>query len=421
LSKRSRPFKNFKILPTGNVLLHTDALKLGGAGFCRAAAIAILASLAACSTMGSGGPTSASIGKADGVVLGNAQIRVIDVTDAVARRVSNAQRMPLLSEVIGDAAPTDSVIGRGDLLSVTIWEAPPAVLFGGSSSFGGGGTGTPTGTVVSQNSAIPEMMVDESGRIRLPFVGAVRAAGLTPPQVEREIAARLRGMAHQPQVSVRIAQNVSSTVAVVGDVKTSGRIPITPRGERLLDAIAAAGGTSEPIGKISVQVSREGREALVPLESVIRNPNQNIRLGPNDVVTVLFQPFKFTALGATSTSAEIPFESTGITLAEALGRVGGLKDERANVRGAFVFRYEDPAALDPAIAAASPRTPDGRVPVIYRVDLRNPATLFAAQNFPMRNKDILYVSTAPLSDLQRFVSILSSMAFTFIGLGQAVP
>ena len=398
-----------------------DALKLGGARFGRAAAFAILASLAACSTMGSGGPTSASIGKADGVVLGNAQIRVIDVTDAVARRVSSAQRMPLLSEAIGDAAPTDSVIGRGDLLSVTIWEAPPAVLFGGASSFGGGTSGTPTGTAVGQNSAIPEMMVDESGRIRLPFVGAVRAAGLTPPQVEREIAARLRGMAHQPQVSVRIAQNVSSTVAVVGDVKTSGRIPITPRGERLLDAIAAAGGTSQPIGKISVQVSRDGREALVPLESVIRDPSQNIRLGPNDVVTVLFQPFKFTALGATTTSAEIPFESTGITLAEALGRVGGLKDERANVRGAFVFRYEDPAALDPAIAAASPRTPDGRVPVIYRVDLRNPATLFAAQNFPMRNKDILYVSTAPLSDLQRFVSILSSMAFTFIGLGQAVP
>jgi polysaccharide biosynthesis/export protein len=381
----------------------------------------LLLALAACSTMGSGGPTSSAISRADGVVLGNAQIRVIDVTDAVARRVMNAQRMPSLSQTIGDAAPTDSVIGRGDLLQVTVWEAPPAVLFGSNSSFGRDGGGTPTGTSVGQNSSIPEMMVDESGRIRLPFVGAVRAAGLTPPQVEREIAARLRGMAHDPQVSVRISQNVSSTVAVVGDVKTSGRIPITPRGERLLDAIAAAGGTSEAIGKVSVQVSRGGQEALVPLETVIRNPAENIRLGPNDVVTVLFQPFKFTALGATNSSAEVPFESTGLTLAEALGRVGGLKDERANVRGAFVFRYEDPAALDPAIAGSSPRTADGRVPVIYRLDLRNPATLFAAQNFPMRNKDILYVSTAPLSDLQRFVSILSSMAFTFIGLGNAVP
>ncbi len=163
---------------------------------------------------------------------------------------------------------------------VTIWEAPPAVLFGANTSFGGSGGGVPTGTAVGQNSAIPEMMVDESGSIRLPFVGAVRAAGLTPPQVEREIAVRLRGMAHDPQVSVRISQNASSTVAVVGDVTTSGRIPITPRGERLLDAIAAAGGTTEPVGKVSVQVTRGGREALVPLEAVIRDPAQNIRLGP---------------------------------------------------------------------------------------------------------------------------------------------
>ena len=400
-----------------------DIFKSGRIKLGRAIAVTAMLSMAACSTLGQGGPSSSAIRKADGVVVGNSQIKVIDVTDAVARRVMQAQRLPLLSEAIGDAAPTDTVIGRGDLLQVTIWEAPPAVLFGGNTSFGGGNGGGmgASGTAVGQNSTIPEMMVDEGGRVRLPFVGAVRAAGLTPPQVEREIASRLRGMAHDPQVSVRIAQNVSSTVAVVGDVTTSGRIPITPRGERLLDAIAAAGGVTQAVGKVSVQVSRDGREALVPLEAVIRDPNQNIRLGPNDIVTVLFQPFKFTALGATNTSAEIPFESTGITLAEALGRVGGLKDERANVRGAFIFRFEDPAALDPTVAATSPRTPDGRVPVIYRVDLRNPATLFAAQNFPMRNKDVLYVSTAPLSDLQRFVSILSSMAFTFIGLGQAVP
>jgi polysaccharide biosynthesis/export protein len=400
-----------------------DIFKSGRIKLGRAIAVTAMLSMAACSTLGQGGPSSSAIRKADGVVVGNSQIKVIDVTDAVARRVMQAQRLPLLSEAIGDAAPTDTVIGRGDLLQVTIWEAPPAVLFGGNTSFGGGNGGGmgASGTAVGQNSTIPEMMVDEGGRVRLPFVGAVRAAGLTPPQVEREIASRLRGMAHDPQVSVRIAQNVSSTVAVVGDVTTSGRIPITPRGERLLDAIAAAGGVTQAVGKVSVQVSRDGREALVPLEAVIRDPNQNIRLGPNDIVTVLFQPFKFTALGATNTSAEIPFESTGITLAEALGRVGGLKDERANVRGGFIFRFEDPAALDPTVAATSPRTPDGRVPVIYRVDLRNPATLFAAQNFPMRNKDVLYVSTAPLSDLQRFVSILSSMAFTFIGLGQAVP
>jgi polysaccharide export outer membrane protein len=353
-------------------------------------------------------------------MVANAPIRVIDVTDTLARNIRAAQRTELFSETLGDAPATQSIIGPGDLLQVTIWEAPPAVLFGSNTSLGGdseGSTSSPTG----QKASIPEMMVDEAGRIRVPFAGSVTAAGRTPQQVEREIAARLTGMAHEPQVAVRIAQNSSSTVAVLGSVASSGRIPITPRGERLLDVIESAGGVNEPVGKLTVRVSRGGRTALLPLEAVIRDPAQNIRVGPNDVVTLLFKPLSFTALGATGTSAEVPFESTGLSLAEALGRVGGLNGERANARGAFVFRFEDPAALDPAIAATSRHTADGRIPVIYRLDLRNPATIFAAQSFPMKDKDVLYVSSAPLSDLQRFVSILSSMAFTLIGLGQAVP
>jgi polysaccharide export outer membrane protein len=184
--------------------------------------------------------------------------------------------------------------------------------------------------------------------------------------------------------------------------------------------IASAGGVKQPIGKTTIQVTRGRRVATLPLETVIHDPNQNIRLQSNDVVTALYQPFSFTSLGATGTAAEIPFEGTGLTLAQALGRVSGLKDEKADVRGVFIFRLEDPAALTPMIAANSRRTPDGRIPVIYRVNLRDPAALFVAQSFPIKNRDVLYVSNAPLSDFTRFMSIASSMAFTALGLGQYV-
>lgn len=385
-------------------------------------ACAMLMSVTGCSTLspGASGPSAGAISKADGVAVGNAQIKIVDVTDAVARRVRAAHEEPPLSLAMGDAERTPTVIGRGDLLQVTVFEAPPAVLFGGNRSFGAGAAALGA-EMIGQSSTIPEMMVDENGRIRLPFAGSIVAAGRTPSQVERDIAARLRGMAHDPQVSVRIAQNMSSTVAVVGEVGKSGRIPITPTGERLLDVISSAGGASRPIGKVMVQVARGGRVATQPLEDIIRDPAQNIRVGRDDVVTLHYQPYSFTALGAAGRTAEIDFESTGLTLANALGRVGGLRDDRANARGAFIFRFEDPAAVEPAIAAVSPRTPDGRIPIIYRLDFRNPATLFAAQNFPMRDEDILYISTAPVSDLQRFVSMLSSLAFTVIGLGEAIP
>ena len=383
----------------------------------------LVAPLAACSSLGASGPSAATVSAAKHQTLANAQIQVIDVTDTVARQVIAGSRASLFSETLGDAPPTGSIIGRGDMLQVSIWEAPPAVLFGTTTSFGA----TPSSTLISTSAgtglktSLPDMMVDDNGLIRVPFAGSIRAAGRTPREVEREITARLTGKAHEPQVSVQISNNASANVTVVGEVTTNARVPLTPKGERLLDVLASTGGVKQPVGKITIQISRDGRVANMPLEAVIRDPAQNIRLGPNDVVTALYQPFSFTSLGATGVSAEVNFESTGVTLAQALGRVGGLKDDRANIRGAFIFRLEDPAALDAAVAATARRTPDGRIPVIYRIDLRNPATFFVAQSFPMRNKDILYVSTAPLSDFQRFWGMVSSMTFSVIGLGQAIP
>lgn len=408
------------------VSLQKHLPKYGRKTLSRTAASLLLLSLASCASLGSSGPSSSSIGKADGVLVAAAPIKVVDVTDAVARRIAAAYQSSPFSETLGNAPATETVIGPGDVLQITIWEAPPAVLFGGTATFGstGGGSagGALSGAMVQQSSAIPQLSVDERGRIRLPFAGSIAVAGRTPSQVEREIEGRLARMAHLPQVAVQIATNASATVAVMGAVGRSGRVPIVPGSERLLDIIGSAGGAAQPADKVTVQIARDGRVAYLPLEAVLRDPAQNIRLSPNDIVTLLHQEqFSFTALGATGTSAEIPFESTGITLAQALGRVGGLREDRANARAAFIFRFEQPAAVDPFIAAQAPRTVDGRIPVIYRVDLREPTAFFAAKNFPMRDEDILYVSNAPLSDLQRFVSILSSMAFTFIGLGEAIP
>ena len=113
-------------------------------------------------------------------------------------------------------------------------------------------------------------------------------------------------------------------------------------------------------------------------------------------MTALFQPYSFTVLGAANRNDEIRFEAMGITLAQALGRVGGLQDGRANPRGVFLFRWEDPAV------------PGGeRVPVIYSFDLKDPAVYFLAQRFRMSDKDLIYVTNSPVAELQRFVGIVS--------------
>lgn len=374
--------------------------------------------LSGCAIMSAAGPSSRAVNRADGAVMANnGSIKIVDVSDLVTRRVIASQHDRLFSESLGDGYAAGSIIGRGDVLDIAIWEAPPAALFG---AVGGDSRLNPSSST-ARGTTLPEQMVSSEGRINIPFVGSVAAAGRTSSQIEREIANRLAGKAHLPQVIVRMVRNASSNVTVVGDVASSARVPVTAKGERLLDVLATVGGVKQPIGKMTIQITRGQKNASMPLGAVIRDPRQNIRLQPDDVVTALYQPFSFTALGATGRNEELAFEGTGLTLAQALGRVAGLQDQRADVKGVFIFRLEDPAALDPAMLQGAQLTPDGKIAVIYRVNLKDPATFFVAQSFPIRDKDVMYVSNAPLADIQKFVSVISSTVFPIATVAAAAP
>ena len=137
------------------------------------------------------------------------------------------------------------------------------------------------------------------------------------------------------------------------------------------------------------------------------------------MVTALFQPLSFTALGATGRNEEVNFEAQGISLAQALARAGGILDSRSDAQGVFIFRLEAPNAINQPHSPAS-STPEGLVPVIYRVDLRNPSSFFVMQNFEINNKDVLYVSNAPLAELQKFLNLIFSVAFPVLNAVQVI-
>ena len=65
--------------------------------------------------------------------------------------------------------------------------------------------------------------------------------------------------------------------------------------------------------------------------------------------------------------------------------------------------------------------PDGKVPVIYRVNLKDPASLFIAQNFIMQNKDLLYVSNAQAADYQKFLNMVVSIVYPVVNVINAIP
>lgn len=368
-------------------------------------AFAVALAVSGCAVLPGSGPSTGQIARAaKGVSPNDAGIAIIDINDAVARDLLAGNHQVLFSESLGEGQAIGSVIGKGDVLDISIWEAPPAALFGAAA----GATQLIASGATARGTSLPEQMVDSDGQITIPFVGRIQAAGRTPQEIGRAINARLIGKAHQPQTIVRLVRNAAANVTVVGDVASSARVPLSARGERVLDVLATAGGVKQPVGKMVIQITRGTRVSALPLETVIRDPRQNVRLQPDDVMTLLFQPYSFTALGAVGRNGEQPFEATGLTLAQALGRVSGLDDARANAKGAFIFRFERPESLPQNLRQLGRPAPDGRIPVIYRINLKDPTTLFVAQSFPMRDKDVLYVSNAPLADFQKFLGAVFS-------------
>lgn len=336
-------------------------------------------------------------------------IRLIDVNDALARKLNEAKKLGKFSEVFRSGGSSHYQIGPGDIIEVSLWETPPAMLFGSVA------LDPKAGAAVTHVVTSPEQMVMSDGTINMPFAGRVPVTGRTTQEIEADIVKRLSGKANQPQVLVRVIKNNTSTVTVVGEVANSTLMPLTPKGERLLDALAAGGGVKQPVNRMAVQLTRDNLTFTMPLDAVIRDPKQNILLKPGDVVTALFQPQSFSVLGATGKNEEIPFEAQGISLAQALARSGGLVDNRADARGVFVFRFEDArliSANDAQFEAA-----DGTVPVVYQIDLRDPASFFVTQNFPVQNRDVIYVANSPEAEFNKFLRLIVSVATPSRALG----
>lgn len=377
--------------------------------------MALVSLLAGCATMPgwmpADGPSREQVmEKRDGGRIEG--IKLVNVDDVLARKLAASKRLSDFSAIFSSTASNNYLIGPGDVLEVSVWEAPPAMLFG-TIALDSKATATTTNAV-----AFPEQMVTPDGMISMPFAGRIPVKGRTTQQIEESIVKRLQGKANNPQVLVRVIQNNTSNVTVVGEVNQSTLMPLTPKGERLLDALAAGGGVKQAVNRMAIQLSRDESTATMALDTIIRDPRQNILLKPGDVITALYQPQSFSILGATGKNEEIQFEAQGISLVQALARSGGLDDSRADARGVFIFRFEDAALVDGAAEGAADKK--AVVPVVYQIDLRDPGSFFVTQNFPVQDRDVIYVSNSPAAEFQKFLRLVVSVAVPSVTLNNTL-
>src|SRR5712664_2858958 len=300
---------------------------------------AVLATLPACTVLPGTGPKSDAVNaNATAGIRSTASLpyALVDISSDTIGFLSQPNLITLKGSFPDKRAKPTQVVGVGDILNISIFEAAPGGLFT---------PGTAAGARPGNFVDLPPQAVDQKGSIYVPYAGEIPAAARTIPDIQQAIVARLRNRAIEPQGVVSLNAQHSGVVSVLGDVNTPGVLALNSVGERLMALIARAGGPKFEAIESYVTLQRDGKRVKVLLSRVVHDPRENIFIRPNDVIFINHEAPTFTALGALNQNifgfnSEIPFDVETLTLSQAIGKAGGLNDNQSDPSELYVYRYE---------------------------------------------------------------------------------
>lgn len=184
---------------------------------------------------------------------------------ALASASPSAAQVVIRSE---DDPPNAYAIGIGDVIEISVWKSPELSV------------------------SVP---VRPDGRVSVPLLGDIQAAGLTPLALKEQLARDFKTYVTAPEVSVVIKEINSRKVFVTGEVKTAGSFDLQPRA-KLMQILAMAGGLT-PYAKGKVIVLRDNREGKdkgggpdqryeINIGAIVsgKRPQDNIILQPGDTL-----------------------------------------------------------------------------------------------------------------------------------------
>ena len=181
----------------------------------------------------------------------------IAICAAAALNVRAGQAPPA-----GEGCPGEYAIGAEDVLDIVVWD----------------------NTEISRS--VP---VRPDGKISLPLLNEVPAAGLTPTQLRANLMAKLVEYMPNPEVSVIVREVHSNKISVLGEVRKAGRYEITQRAT-VLDAVALAGGFNDWARRTKLVIMRQegnGTKRIpVNYNRIVAEEDENVLLQPGDIVVV---------------------------------------------------------------------------------------------------------------------------------------
>ncbi|MEM9250077.1 MAG: polysaccharide biosynthesis/export family protein [Pseudomonadota bacterium] len=254
-------------------------------------------------------------------------------------------------------------VGAGDTLKITFFADPAGI--------------TEPGAVAPTTDAV----IDEAGTFFYPFIGSMRAEGRTVGEIRTDLTTALGDFFATPQVEVTVQDYNARRVTVAGAVEAPGRRTLTNVSTTLVDLVNEAG--AQPQADLSrIDIRRGGQAYTVNLRAFLEEgaARHNPVMLPNDFVRVpVAADNKIFTFGEIATG-EVELSSARKTLLEVLAEQGGIDRLRADARGIFVFRRDDPtrSGFD-----------------VYQFDLTNAAALVLAADFGMAPLDIVFVTNDP--------------------------
>jgi polysaccharide biosynthesis/export protein len=364
------------------------------------AAVALMAILGACARPADG-PSASSIYNTklphSGEKVPVLSLAQAPATPAGTSAISFAPGDPGLT-VMRSGGYSDARLRRGDVIDVTIFDSGEDGLFSSTQS---------------KTLNLGRFTVDSTGYVTMPFVGRQRVLDSSPQALQTQIVNGLRGSTVNPQAVVTVVDKPTSGVTVNGGVNKPGTYPLTARKERVLDMIALAGGAASDPGSANITLIRGTRRAAAPLERVMNDVAQNVYLLPGDQILLDKDAPSFTAFGAFKSVGEFEFQPGKLTLSQALGRAGGLLDDRADASNFYLFRnqavYSQPKLVD---GRPVPGARIGTKPAIYKINLRDASNFVLMQQFEMQDGDTLYASNAGLVDAAKLLTVYQKSAAT---------
>jgi polysaccharide export outer membrane protein len=302
---------------------------------------------------------------------------------AILQQIQEKQRIDAERQTAREAASSELkngapgykyVVGRYDVLLITVWNHPEL--------------NNPSGTL----NELSGRVVSEAGTFFYPYAGKVRAMGRTTDDIRDELAKKLSTYLVEPQVDVSVLSYRSQRAFALGQVTRPGIVPINDVPMTVSDMISQTGGFTADADLSNATLLSRGQTRPLNLYALYYegDTTQDVRVGPGDILTIPENRYnKIFVLGEVTTPQSRVMPRGRMSLAEALSDAGGFNPLSANTGQLYVIR----------------NGPTNR-PQIWHLNAASPDALVLADRFDLKPRDIVYVDPTGVT---RFGRVLSNI------------